>query len=147
MEAVMLSTAYLHPSCLLLQTHLSHLHDRALLCHRIFTWRKSVLWMTIAHRKLGTVSHRFEMLWWWLVVCGLSCVLLFAAWWTVTRQAPLIHGIFQARILEPVAISSSRGSSWPRDWTLIFYISSIGRSHLERPWNAMSFFKLMYVHD
>ena len=25
-----------------------------------------------------------------------------------------VHGIFQARILEPVAISSSRGSSQPR---------------------------------
>ena len=28
-----------------------------------------------------------------------------------------IHGIFQERILEWVAIPSSRGSSWPRDWT------------------------------
>ena len=28
-----------------------------------------------------------------------------------------IHGIFQARILEWVAISFSRGSSWPRDHT------------------------------
>ena len=29
------------------------------------------------------------------------------------------HGIFQTRILEWVAISSFRGSSWPRDWTCI----------------------------
>ena len=29
------------------------------------------------------------------------------------------HGILQARILEWVAISSSRGSSWPRDWNCI----------------------------
>ena len=28
-----------------------------------------------------------------------------------------IHWIFQARVLEWVAISFSRGSSWPRDWT------------------------------
>ena len=28
-----------------------------------------------------------------------------------------VLGIFQARILEWVAISFSRGSSWPRDWT------------------------------
>ena len=28
-----------------------------------------------------------------------------------------VHGIVQARILEWGAISSSRGSSWPRDWT------------------------------
>ena len=32
----------------------------------------------------------------------------------------LVHGIFQARILEWVAISFSRGSSWPRDQTLVF---------------------------
>ena len=30
-----------------------------------------------------------------------------------------IHGIFQARILEWVAISFSRGYSWPRDWTQV----------------------------
>ena len=30
-----------------------------------------------------------------------------------------IHGIFQARILECVAISFSRGSSWPRDRTWV----------------------------
>ena len=30
-----------------------------------------------------------------------------------------VPGIFQARILEWVAVSYSGGSSWPRDWTLI----------------------------
>ena len=30
-----------------------------------------------------------------------------------------VHGIFQARILEWVTISSSRGSSQPRDWTQV----------------------------
>ena len=38
-----------------------------------------------------------------------------------------VHGIFQTRILEWVAISYFRGSSPPRDWTLISCISSIGR--------------------
>ena len=37
--------------------------------------------------------------------------------YTVACQAPLLCGISQARILEWVAISFSRGSSWPRDWT------------------------------
>ena len=36
-----------------------------------------------------------------------------------------VHGIFQARILEWIAISLSRGSSWPRDWTLISHF--VGR--------------------
>ena len=37
-----------------------------------------------------------------------------------------VHGIFLARILEWVAISSSRGSSQPRDWTCISYVSCRG---------------------
>ena len=36
------------------------------------------------------------------------------------------QGIFQAIILEWVAVSFFRGSSWPRDWTHISYISCIG---------------------
>ena len=32
-----------------------------------------------------------------------------------------VHGILQARILEWVAISFSRGSSWHRDWTQVSY--------------------------
>ena len=32
-------------------------------------------------------------------------------------QSYSVHGILQARILEWVAISSSRESSWPRGWT------------------------------
>ena len=35
-----------------------------------------------------------------------------------------IHGILQARILEWVAISFSGGSSPPRDWTLVSFITS-----------------------
>ena len=34
-----------------------------------------------------------------------------------------VHRIFQARILEQVDISYSRGSSWPRDWTHISCVS------------------------
>ena len=41
-----------------------------------------------------------------------------------------VHGIFQARILEWVAISYPRGSSWSRDWTQVSYISCIARQIL-----------------
>ena len=34
-----------------------------------------------------------------------------------------VYGIFQARVLEWVAISFSRGSSQPRDWTWVSYIA------------------------
>ena len=50
------------------------------------------------------------------LICA-SGVWLFATPWTATRQAPLSLGILQAGILEWVAMSSSRGSSQPRDWT------------------------------
>ena len=38
-----------------------------------------------------------------------------------------IHGFLQARVLEWVAMPSSRGTSQPRDQTHISYISCIGR--------------------
>ena len=45
----------------------------------------------------------------------------------VAHQAPLSKGILQARKLEQVIISFSRGSSWPRDQTCISCISCIDR--------------------
>ena len=47
-----------------------------------------------------------------------------------TRCSPpgsSVHGILQARILEWIAMPSSRGSSPPRDWIHIAYISCISR--------------------
>ena len=41
-----------------------------------------------------------------------------------------IHGVFQARVLEWVAISSSRGSSRSKDQTRTSYISCLGRQIL-----------------
>ena len=38
-----------------------------------------------------------------------------------------VHGILQVRILQWVAIFSSRGSSQPRDWTHVSYVSCTGR--------------------
>ena len=53
----------------------------------------------------------------------LSRVQLFGTPWTVAYQAPQSMEIFQARVLEWVAISSSRGSSRPRDWTQVSHIA------------------------
>ena len=52
-----------------------------------------------------------------------SCVWLSATPWTMACQAPLSMGFFQARILEWVAISFSRGSSPPRDRTWVSCIA------------------------
>ena len=54
---------------------------------------------------------------------SLSCVQLFVTPWSVAHQAPLSMGIFQARILEWVAMSSSRGPFQPRDQTQVSHIA------------------------
>ena len=41
-------------------------------------------------------------------------------------QGSSIHGIFHARVLEWIAISFSRGSSQPRDWTSVSHIAGRG---------------------
>ena len=51
--------------------------------------------------------------------CLLSRVWLCVTSWAVAHQAPLPVQVLQARILEWVAMSSFRGSSWPRDRTQV----------------------------
>ena len=60
------------------------------------------------------------------VLCMLSHVQLFVTPQT-NQPGSSVHGIFQARVLEWVAISYSRGSSWLRDQTHISCNSCIGR--------------------
>ena len=43
--------------------------------------------------------------------------------WLFATPGSSVHGIYQARILEWVAISFSRGSSWAREWPLVSYIA------------------------
>ena len=65
---------------------------------------------TFVHAELSRFSRV------WLLVTLGDCSLL----------GPSVCGILQAGILEWVAISSSRGSFWPRDWTCVSYVSCIG---------------------
>ena len=48
----------------------------------------------------------------------------------------LAHGIFQARVLECVAISFSKGSSWPRDQTQVSHVAGRHFTYLshQRSW-------------
>ena len=62
-------------------------------------------------------------------MCVQSCLIL----WDSTDCSPpgsSVHGILLARVLEWVAVSYSRGSSWPRDQTWVSYVSCIGRQVL-----------------
>ena len=71
-------------------------------------------WMELIWR---TVSYSYIV-----VVAKLYPTLLWPNW-TVAPPGSSVHGIFQARTLEWVAISFSRGSSWPRDWTHVSCIA------------------------
>ena len=62
-----------------------------------------------------------------LMLSHFSHVLLFATPTDCSPPDSSVHGIFQARILEWVAIPFSRGSSWPKDQICVSYVSCIGR--------------------
>ena len=81
--------------------------------------------MTLLGTKHECYSRSLVM----LCVCSqsLSQVCLFVTPWTVTCQDPFVYGIFQARILEWIAVLFSRGSSRPRDGNCISCVSCIGR--------------------
>ena len=74
-------------------------------------------WRFLKHqeRLAGRMTRR-------VILSHFSRVWLSATLWTVAGQAPLSMGILQARILEWVAMPSSRGPSQPRDRTHISYL-------------------------
>ena len=73
---------------------------------------------------------QMPILWWHSCVCACSvtrpCLTLCDPM-ACNSPGSSVHGIFQARILEWVAISFSRGSSRPRDQTWVSYVSHPGR--------------------
>ena len=73
-------------------------------------------------------------------VCALSCLTLCDPI-DCSPPGSSIHGISQARILEWVAISYSRGSSSPRDQNHLSCISCFGRQILYHctTWEALAF--------
>ena len=76
-----------------------------------------------------------------------SCVQLFEALWTLVHQGPLSMGILQVRILEWVAMTSSKGSSRPRDPVHFICMSCIdwGSFTTSTTWKFSSFQSLSHV--
>ena len=92
--------------------------------------------------KIGRVQSPFlikklklkQYEWIYICMCAKSLQSCPTLWDPVDCSPPgsSVHGISQARILEWVASSFSRRSSWPRDWTHISYLSWTGRQVLYR---------------
>ena len=86
---------------------------------------------------------------WWYFVCVCVCVKLLQLWPTLSDPMVCnppgysIHGILQARILEWIAMPSSRRSSRPRVRTRVSFVSCIGRQEVffttSAPWEAWYF--------
>ena len=84
------------------QLHLLHPRGQVYLGNNIINWGVKVLLLwKIINRKWKSLSH----------------VQLFVTPWTCSLPGSSVHGVFQAKTLEWVAIPFSRGPSWPRDWT------------------------------
>ena len=74
-------------------------------------------------RERDHIHITFIIVYCYVCMVSQSYMTVYVTPWTIACMAPLFM-VFQARILEWVAISSSRGSSQPRDRTCI---SCIGR--------------------
>ena len=95
-------------------------------CHLAkFIWDPSVLFMYhwIICFYFWVISHCMDV----YVCLGCKSCLTLCESMDCSLPGSSVRGIFQARILEWVAISFSRKSSQSRNWTHIFCISCIGR--------------------
>ena len=90
-----------------------------------FRAREPVTGTILLLRELELVIPRGVCVWVWVCVC-VSCQLCPTLCDPMDCSPPSssVHGILQVGILEWVAISFSRWSFWPRDWTQISYIEA-----------------------
>ena len=88
-------------------------------------------WPTFPHNR-GTWLHFSLECLCTCVLSHFSCVRLFSTPWAVTHQALLSMGLSRQGYWDELSCPPPRGSSSPRDWTLISYVSHIGRQALYR---------------
>ena len=100
---------------------------------------------------------RYFVIWFHSALAALSMYACSAAQSSLTLCNPedwsppdfSVHGISQTRILEWVALSFSRGSSQPRDWTLVSCASCIeGGFFMTQPPGKLDFTHThIYIHS
>ena len=118
---------------------------KAAFCYPAYlTYMQSTLWETLGwmrhkleSRLLGEISITSDMQ---MRVKWPSCVRLFVTPWTIRLPGSSVHGIFQARVLEWVAISFSRVSPGPKDRTWVSLI--VGRC-----FTVWATREVRYAHD
>ena len=81
-------------------------------------WRQCKIWIYCFPLTWREIKRLFSAWKWKESEVAQSCPTLFDPM-DCSLPGSSIHGIFQARVLEWVVISFSRGSSRPRDWTQV----------------------------
>ena len=102
----------------------------------------AVQWLGLSLR-----GPRFHV-WWCCAVLSRTVVSDSVIPWTAARHAPPSMGILWARILERVAMPSSRGSSQLRDWIQVSHVvgrfftdwatSLVGELKSHKPWGVVN---------
>ena len=123
-----------HQLCVISKPERNYIMPRNVLWHRVGAlWHHFVcvqqfqhpmifLFHTSRHRILhNCLTGRFVV-----VVLAAKLCLTLCNPMDCSPPDPSVHGISQAKLLESVTISSSRGSFLPKDWTHI-YVSCISR--------------------
>ena len=107
-----------------------------------FLLEKNAVPMSLSHRYICIIFYLNKHIYIYIYICMLRhSVVSDSLQPTGLYSLPgsSVHGIFQARILEWVAISSSEVSSWLRNQTRVSCVSCLGRwvlhllSHRENP--------------
>ena len=109
--------------------------------HLFICWKKSGLFPVLAIMNNTNINILVKVFVWTLAFTSLLCMRAKSLQLCLTvynrmngsMSGSSVHGILQARMLERVAMPSCRGSSWPRDWTSISYVSSTGRRVFSLP--------------
>ena len=91
-------------------------------------WWNSLMINTLSHKK-SSMSRAHSKPVRRMCVCSLLCLILCDSM-NSNPPGSSVHGIVQARLLEWVAISSSRGSSLSRDRTRVSFVSCTARQIL-----------------
>ena len=123
------TVTFLH--CLLGDAGFSEREGHLQCTHSVLcAWRQSrdnkTYWLTLLR---VTFSEAAKLPALWTRTCVLCSVMSDSLWPHGLPPGSSMLGISQGRILEWVAVSSSRGSSWPRDGT---WVSCIGEGILYR---------------
>ena len=113
-----------------------------------------IYFFTILILSLMSIQCTYDFIWGFGVsrhknmgacVCALSCPTLCDPM-DCSLLSSSVHVILQARILEWLAMPSSRGSSWHKDWTLVSCVSCIaGRFFTTEPPGIKFFFEIFLL--